>query len=311
MYLSHLDKWFRPVLKAVFPLCTLLLLFEIANRFSREVTNLLSYLDFPFGTQELLSTIIIFVIINIPLILAEYFSPGRLCRRNYLQGAKYWLIYIVITYYWSKGAAVIIAKLQISPFFTWSIENHPDDIVGIKAIFIGILLPILVFDFFYYWFHRAQHRFAFLWYFHKIHHSIVNMNCINSYHHVLEEVLRFPCIIIPMTFLLKIDAPQMTILSAFVATWGQYIHSDTSIHFGKLSAVFADNAYHRIHHSILERHFDKNFAGFFPVWDQLFGTHHKIEHGRLPDVGLADILPPKSVFDYLLMSFQGTRNNGC
>jgi mRNA-degrading endonuclease RelE of RelBE toxin-antitoxin system len=31
-------------------------------------------------------------------------------------------------------------------------------------------------------------------------------------------------------------------------TWGQYIHSDIRIHLDKLSLVFADNAYHRVHH---------------------------------------------------------------
>lgn len=301
MNLSQFDKQFRPVVRAAFLFCVLLLLFEIASKLSQATSAFFSSLDFPAEVRGLLLAVLLFSILNVPLILAERFSPGTTNRRNYLQGATYWLIYIVITYFWSKIAIATIAKLQITPLFTWSIKDNSSNGLIIVA---ALLLPILVYDFFYYWFHRAQHRFAFLWRFHEVHHSIVHMNCINSYHHVLEEVLRFPCMTIPIALLLKIEAPQIIILSAFIATWGQYIHSDTSIHLGKLGSIVGDNAHHRIHHSIAEQHYDKNFAAFFPVWDRLFGTYHRPVRGRLIPVGLSDKSPPKTAIDYLLMPFR-------
>ena len=32
---------------------------------------------------------------------------------------------------------------------------------------------------------------------------------------------------------------------------------------------------HRIHHSALSEHHDKNFGSIFPIWDHLFGTYYK------------------------------------
>jgi len=299
-----LSKGFRSVLKVPLSLGALLLAFEVAARFYRGTASLLGSLGFPIGVQELLSAIVIFVMLNTPLVLAEWLFPGTTCKRNYLQGAKFWLVYIVITYYWSKLVVIIMTKLQVAPLFAWNIKSDSHSLLSATIMTIGILLPIFVFDGFYYWFHRAQHRFPLLWRFHRVHHSIVQMNCINSYHHVFEEVFRFPFTTLPLAFLLKVDAPQMVLLSAFVATWGQYIHSDTSIHLGKLSALFGDNAYHRLHHSAAKHHFSKNFSAFFPFWDKLFGTYHKPEQDGLPTVGITNTPPPKSVFNYLLMPFR-------
>ncbi len=284
----------------------LLLLLEATTWFSQQA-RLLSTHTLPFGLQGVISAIAIFVALNLPLILAERFFPGTTHKRHYWQGAKNWFVYTIIYYYWFEFSTAILTRLQITPLFTWNIENNSDSIANIILGGIGLFLPIFAFDMFYYWFHRAQHRFAFLWRFHEVHHSIVDMNCINSYHHVFEEILRFPFIAIPLALLLKVNAPQMIFVSAFIAAWGQYIHSDTSLHLGKLNLFFADNAVHRIHHSTSERHFDKNFASFFSFWDIVFGTYQTPEPTRLPEVGLAHTLPPQSVSSYFLMPFRRTR----
>lgn len=299
-----MSAWPRSVVKAMFPLCALLLLFEVAARCSRKVMELLGSLSIWVGAQELLSVIVPFVIINIPLIFAERVWPGTNCRRAYLQGAKFWLVYIVVTYYWSKVATLISAKLQLTPLLVWNVGSDSDTVVAATVTGFAILASVFVFDGFYYWFHRTQHHFASLWRFHRVHHSITHLNCINSYHHPVEEMLRFPFIAIPLALLLKIDTPQLMLVSAFVAAWGQYIHSDTSVHLGRAHAFFADNAYHRIHHSDVQRHFHKNFAAFFSAWDKLFGTYQEPQRGGLPTVGLADIRPPRTVVDYLLMPFR-------
>ena len=225
MYPKQFRNQHRSTGKAVFLLGLLLLLFEVTARFYRELNALLAPLNLPLMTSGLLSAIALFIAINIPLMLAEKFSPGIVYKRNYLQGAKYWLVFLVFTYYWSILAAQLYAKLHIVPLLTWTIHTQLDSLAGVITVGAGILLPFLVFDFFYYWFHRTQHRFPALWRFHKVHHSLTDLNCISSYHHVTEEVFRFPVVGIPLALLLKVDAPQMVILSAFVAAWGQFIHS--------------------------------------------------------------------------------------
>lgn len=300
-----LTIWLRPVYKVTFPVIALLVLFELSAQASRKAMVELSSLNLWLSVQELLSSVVAFALINIPLILAERIWPGTTSRRRYLEGAKFLLVFLVVTYCWSKAANLLIGELQLQPLFAWKIQNDSGGAAHTFVIALGTLISVWTFDFLYYWFHRAQHHFPMLWRFHRVHHSIVHLNCLNSYHHAFEEILRFPFITIPLAVLLKVDVPQLVLLSAFVVAWGQYIHSDTRVHLGKLSPVFADNAHHRIHHAVLDRHFNKNFAAFFPVWDRLFGTYEEPQQGcGLPAVGLADVPPPRTVSDYLFMPFR-------
>jgi sterol desaturase/sphingolipid hydroxylase (fatty acid hydroxylase superfamily) len=296
-------KWVRSWFETLLPLGFLLLALEAIAWISQKITLALYAQSLPFGIQAVVATLSSFVMLNIPLVLAERFFPGTADKRGYWRGIKNWIVYTIITYYWLQTAAVIIAALKVTPLFEWKIGTNSESLASMGLGAIALLLPVFAFDFFYYWFHRAQHRFDWLWRVHKVHHSIRDMNCLNSYHHVLEEVIRFPVVALPLALLLKVDAPQMIFISAFITSWGQYIHSDTSIHLGKLNGFFADNAFHRIHHSIAERHYDKNFASFFSVWDKLFGTYVSPEL-PFPDVGLTDTPPPKSVVRYLLMPFR-------
>ena len=65
--------------------------------------------------------------------------------------------------------------------FTW---------LGAAAIVATPLAAAAVYDFFFYWCHRAEHRW--LWRFHAVHHSIRDMNAVNAYHHPTEPVFQPP-----------------------------------------------------------------------------------------------------------------------
>ena len=56
------------------------------------------------------------------------------------------------------------------------------------SVVIGALAAALVGDFFYYWCHRAQHRF--FWRFHAVHHAVREMSGVAAYHHVTEEAFK-------------------------------------------------------------------------------------------------------------------------
>jgi sterol desaturase/sphingolipid hydroxylase (fatty acid hydroxylase superfamily) len=71
------------------------------------------------------------------------------------------------------------------------------------------------------------------------------------------------------------------------------------VHFGPLRHVLVDNRFHRIHHSLEERHFDKNFGITFSLWDQLFRTAHFPSANEWPDVGIAGHAPPATLRDFL------------
>jgi sterol desaturase/sphingolipid hydroxylase (fatty acid hydroxylase superfamily) len=290
----------RALMRGLFPFAVLLLLFEVAARTSALLIGWLGRADAPVLVHELLATLLIFAIVNVPLVLAERWWPGTDSPRRYLDGVRFWLIALVVTFAWLKIVAWLRIQWPIEPLLDWKIDPEAPLLVAT----FGLLLTIFITDGLYYWFHRAQHRFAVLWRFHRIHHSIVCLNCVNSYHHALEEVFRFPTVALPLILLVGIDAPHLVLLSAVAAGWAYYIHSDTAVHLGKLHVVFADNAYHRLHHSNRDRHFHKNFAAYFSVWDRVFGTYQAPEADGLPPVGLTGIPPPSSVADYLFAPFR-------
>lgn len=50
---------------------------------------------------------------------------------------------------------------------------------------VAPLLGMILYDFFGYWLHRAQHKW--LWRLHAIHHAIEELSGINSYFHPTEQ----------------------------------------------------------------------------------------------------------------------------
>ena len=160
-------------------------------------------------------------------------------------------------------------------------------------------LSFLVFDLAYYFFHRLQHSVPFLWRFHAVHHSIEELNVFNNYHHVSEEFFCIPLITIPLNLLIGGSVPQTTVIVAIMLVETQLTHANTRIGFGPLRYILSEPMYHRIHHSVERRHWDKNFAFNFPVWDVLFGTAHFPEADEFPQTGLDYMPEPKAIGQYL------------
>lgn len=161
---------------------------------------------------------------------------------------------------------------------------------GITKIFVGgilYLVPLVIFDFFYYWFHRCQHQVGWLWLEHKFHHADLDMNTTTVHrHHWLEEIIRSFLILIPMGTLIKLDPIEISVVAFVLVYWGHFFHSNLRLHLGALGLIFTGPQVHRIHHSILPHHRNKNFAAFFPAWDIIFGTFYSPKANEFPPTGV-------------------------
>ena len=168
------------------------------------------------------------------------------------------------------------------------------------SLTVGAMAAALVGDFFYYWCHRAQHRF--LWRFHAIHHSVRELSGVAAYHHITEEAIKVVLYFLPVG--LFIDDPLgLPIVGAILGLQGHYLHSTTRLNLGPLGRFIQDNRFHRIHHSIQPEHFDKNFGVFTTLWDCLFGTAYFPAPNEWPATGLADAPAPSSITDFYLRPF--------
>jgi sterol desaturase/sphingolipid hydroxylase (fatty acid hydroxylase superfamily) len=70
--------------------------------------------------------------------------------------------------------------------------------------------------------------------------------------------------------------------------WGFVNHANIRIPLGVATPLLSGPQWHRIHHSTMTEHQDKNFATLFPFIDILFGTYYLPLRNDFPPTGLRD-----------------------
>lgn len=233
--------------------------------------------------------------------------------------AKSWLFFLAIACFivaielvWGRHEPVVSAGRRVRAMLfhllylpiAVSIGVLMRPLTGPPLLDLGmwaVLLVPFLWDFFYYWTHRAQHAIPFLWRFHAVHHSIERLAAGSGFHHPMEAAVRAVLVTVPLSFV----TTQPWIAGAVLGLQGIYLHSEVRPHFGRLAWIVCDNRVHRIHHSLEAQHFDKNFGAFTLIWDKLFGTAHFPQNHEWPDVGLDDRSEPRTVSDWLLQPVRG------
>jgi len=157
------------------------------------------------------------------------------------------------------------------------------------AMVVGAVLWVGFSDAAYYVFHRAQHRFAWLWRFHAVHHSDTAMNATTYVRqHVLESVFQSVLILFPMLLLFRLSAATALVVGSISAMLQFWIHADVRVHYGRWSAFLVSPLQHRWHHNRDQRQGEVNFAGVFPWIDVLLGTYRAPDPHTRIDTGLFD-----------------------
>ena len=184
--------------------------------------------------------------------------------------------------YFGLALSVVHSWHGLFPFLA-----RPDGGKILKALWLAFAW-LAARDFFYYWFHRLQHASRWLWAEHALHHSDESVNVTTSIrHHWLEMPLTALFVNVPMLFLIKPPILTLTFIISILSMTELSNHLNLRVGLGRLSWIIATPQNHRIHHSRLEHHMDKNFAAFFPLWDVLFGTYHAPQKAEYPPTGLS------------------------
>ncbi len=144
-----------------------------------------------------------------------------------------------------------------------------------------------VWDLWQYAMHRLQHRSAWLWETHRFHHDETHVNAATQTRvHALSYVLGF-AFHLPVVILFGLQAPPAIAAFLMFTLWGFVNHANLRLPLGPLTPVIAGPQWHRIHHSVLPEHRDRNFAVLFPVIDMMFGTYYRPARDEFPPTGLA------------------------
>ena len=169
--------------------------------------------------------------------------------------------------------------------------------LGRIAYPLEILIMVVIADFLIYWRHRAEHKW--FWPIHVVHHAPVQLHAANDIGHPAQALTDVLFVAVPLS-LVRIDGPATPFAVYFIVNLlSYYIHSPVDVHFGPLRKLLVDNRFHRIHHSLEERHFDKNFGICFSIWDRMFGTAYDPAPDEWPQVGVEGVTPPATVAAFL------------
>ena len=164
--------------------------------------------------------------------------------------------------------------------------RFPDGLLG---SILSVAVFLLIYDFFYYWWHRAQHATSWLWAVHELHHTERHLNVTTSArHHWLEESFRLFAVLLPMGLLFRLDGPSIGAVFTVAMFFGYFIHLNLRLELGVFTGLVGGPQYHRLHHSIENQHHNRNFAALFPIWDRVFHTQRLPLPSEWPETGLVE-----------------------
>ena len=194
----------------------------------------------------------------------------------------------------------LLTQLAVATFFYYSLLALPvssflSSLNGVPTVVVATLFTVVFFtfdDFTKYWVHRWMHKWPVLWALHKVHHSAETLNPITVYRtHPLEGIL-FSLrgafsqgIVISIFFFIFGDKVDLvTILGVNFLVFSFHVagsnlrHSHIDIKYWSwLEKILISPAQHQLHHSLDERHYDKNFGAALAIWDWMFGSLHHSE----------------------------------
>ena len=188
----------------------------------------------------------------------------------------------------------LISKLALATFVFESLHLLMDgraivapDAPGWLIAALFTLSMFLTDDVSKYLVHRALHHWPVLWAFHRVHHSAETLTPFSVYRtHPVEAVIFSLRSIIVQALLVAVfmfffgpRADLLTILGAnaflfvFNAAGSNLRHSHVWLSYGPvIERIFISPAQHQIHHSVHQRHHDRNFGAVLAVWDWVGGS---------------------------------------
>lgn len=241
------------------------------------------------STPIYLQIIIGFVLFAVIFVTLERKLPLRrqdIFRRGWSTDVKYFIAGCLAGQFSGAASlALIVFIREIAGLRYPQMASH-------QPGWLQFLEILLLFDFLGYVFHRAMHKFSWLWRFHCIHHSSQEMDwLVNVRVHPVDKILS-DCIQTIPTLLLGFSSGPLLAFTAFLGVQGFLIHSNLRINYGPLRWLVVSPQFHHWHHSNDRASYDKNFAPHLVIFDLLFGTARLPLSNAMPATyGVTDEVP--------------------
>jgi alkylglycerol monooxygenase len=142
------------------------------------------------------------------------------------------------------------------------------------------IFAFVVYDFFYYWFHRISHERQIFWASHVAHHQSEDYNLSTALRQTGTGALLTWIFYIPV-FLIGVPSYVFVSVASLNLIYQFWVHSEHIPKLGFYEWVFVTPSNHRVHHAQNDEYIDKNYGGVFIIWDRMFGTF-KEEDTKIP-----------------------------
>lgn len=214
----------------------------------------------PNKVRDVLTVLELAALALIPLFLAADFSfSARTFHRP-----RFWRL---------RAFAVTVGIVVWSTWFALSLGGLLQDVGVFDLTGLGLWgapVGVLVYEFGHYWYHRAAHRFEWLWRAgHQMHHSAESLDAFGAYWlHPVDAALFTSIQVLVMYPLLGLS-PEAGALAALFLTFNAFFQH-ANIRTPKWVGYFIQRPEsHLVHHGRGLHAF--NYADL-PLWDMLFGT---------------------------------------
>ncbi|GAA0770122.1 hypothetical protein GCM10009107_61580 [Ideonella azotifigens] len=147
----------------------------------------------------------------------------------------------------------------------WAFWQLPDN-----ALWVW-LSGLLLYDFCYYWLHRAGHTVAFFWAAHVVHHQSEEYNLSTALRQTSSGWLGSWLFYLPLALLGY--SPLVFVTVGLIDLLYQFwVHTRQIDRLGWFDRWLCSPSNHRVHHAVNDRYLDRNYGGILMVWDRLFGS---------------------------------------
>ena len=188
---------------------------------------------------------------------------------------------------------LVISTVASGKFAYWVLSGifgppaNPVTPAGPTVLLAFTVTMLLAFDLSYYLYHRMQHAVPILWELHKVHHSAeVMIGVTKDRVHPIDEIMNrwwdgvIPGLCYGIWLFFALDPVELAVFGINIYIFRNIIlmmdfvrHTHLKLTYGRyLSAFLISPHYHQLHHSIAQKHWDKNFGLGFSIWDRMFGT---------------------------------------
>lgn len=134
------------------------------------------------------------------------------------------------------------------------------------------VFALILYDFCYYWVHRAGHEINLFWASHVIHHSSEDFNLATALRQSATGFYFKWAFYFPLA-VLGIPTRIFVVIALIDLLYQYWVHTQLVGRMGVLERFLVTPSNHRVHHGQNDYCIDKNYGGIFSLWDKLFGTY--------------------------------------